>query len=217
MGRIIKGERNEGPNYTLKRSKGVIQKMDRLDFCELLIAPDYEKEMPSLSINKKTIKYDEKYKFFNLQVETKILIPSNNSATFIDYWRGHITVLPSEVKIKKNKMDRSKIQHSERMDISSNRRAGYSISGDISTDGIDKVRVKNLLYPLKNLYIHGRWKEITDEKLTFSCNNSNDNYLKLSEDDKLVFGAKLYNLYDSSFKTSDWLIEKMKEVIDQIY
>jgi hypothetical protein len=167
MGRLIKGNRDEGPNYILRKSKNIVQKMDRLDICEFLMAPDYEKE----------IKLDEEYKFFNLQVTTKILESSKNSSNFIDYWRGHI-----EGKDKK-----------------------------------DKVRTKNLLYPLKSLYIHGNWKEISDEKLTFECNNYNDNYLKLNDKEEVVFSRKLHDLPDSSFKSPDWVIEKLKAVIDQVY
>ena len=167
MGRLIKGERDEGNLYTLKRSKGIIQKMERLDFCEYLIAPEY----------KKNVTFEMEYKFFNLQVEAKILIIPNNSLRYIDYWRGYITVL----------------------------------------DKRDKIRVKNLLYPLIDLYIHGQWTEITDEKLTFKCNHYNDNYLKLNDDKELYFGRSPKDLPDCSFKSHDWLIEEMKKVIDQVY
>jgi hypothetical protein len=194
MGRLIAGKRDEVPKYFFKRSNGIVQKMERLDFCEILIAPEYEKE---------SVKYNETYKFFNLQVEAKILEASNNNNKFIDYWRGHITVLPSEVKIKKK-------DKKEGIDISSKERAGHTV------DGVDKVRIKNLLYPLKDLYIHGGWKNITDERLTFSCNNCNDNFLKIG-DGNLIFGRKNGDLPNSSFKSHDWVMEKLKEVIDKIY
>ena len=58
MGRLIAGKRDEGPNYLFKRSKGIVQKMERLDFCEILIAPEYEKE---------SVKYNEAYKFKKLE------------------------------------------------------------------------------------------------------------------------------------------------------
>lgn len=85
--------------------------------------------------------------------------------------------------------------------------------GHIKVNSEDKKRRKNLLIPLRKVYVHGSWISKKDECLTFECNNYNDLYLYYDEVDKCL----IFKNSKSTFKNYEWIFEELEIVIDEIY
>jgi hypothetical protein len=84
--------------------------------------------------------------------------------------------------------------------------------GSITIDIKDKVRIKNLLRPLKNVSVHGGWTKASDKKLVFECNYDFDIFIinntintTSEKNDKI------------SFKTKEWVLQELMSVIDSVY
>jgi hypothetical protein len=90
--------------------------------------------------------------------------------------------------------------------------------GHLKVNTEDKTRAKNLLYPLERIRPWGGWKVKKDDCLTFNCSSYNDLYLYYEEDDGyLHFSYNGVELKNVSYKNYEWVLEELKEIVDEKY